>query len=99
MFKVIAVGGLCLMSFGAAVHAADAGSMKKRAVAGVQARAKLAQQINDSVFSFAELGYQEVETSRYLTGILEQNGFKSSGASRASRPLGLRAGRTGRAVR
>src|SRR5512138_914350 len=71
----IVLGGLCLMSIGAAVHAADAGGMKKRAVAGVQARAKLAQQINDSVFSFAELGYQEVETSRYLTTLLEQNGF------------------------
>ena len=76
MFKRIALGGLCLICIGAAAHAADAGAMKKRAVAGVQARAKLAQQINDQVFSFAELGYQEVETSRYLTGILEQNGFK-----------------------
>ena len=27
------------------------------------------------VFSFGELGFQEVETSRYLTGILEQHGF------------------------
>ena len=76
MFKRIALGGLCLTLIGAAAHAADTGAMKKRAVAGVQARAKLAQQINDSVFSFAELGYQEVETSRYLTAILEQNGFK-----------------------
>jgi aminobenzoyl-glutamate utilization protein B len=31
---------------------------------------------NDTVFSFAELGFQEYETTRYLTGILEQNGFK-----------------------
>ena len=28
------------------------------------------------VFSFAELGFQEFETTKYLTGILEQNGFK-----------------------
>jgi aminobenzoyl-glutamate utilization protein B len=76
MLKRIVFGTLCAMSIGAAAHAADAGAMKKHAVAGVQARARLAQQINDSVFSFAELGYQEVETSRYLTGILEQNGFK-----------------------
>jgi len=27
------------------------------------------------VFSFGELGMQEIETSKYLTGILEQNGF------------------------
>ena len=34
------------------------------------------QKMNDQVFSFAELGFQEYETSKYLTGILEQNGFK-----------------------
>src|ERR1041384_4856305 len=76
MFKRIALGGLCRIWIGAAAHAADAGGLKKRAVAGVQERAKLAQQINDSVFSFAELGYQEVETSRYLTTLLERNGFQ-----------------------
>jgi aminobenzoyl-glutamate utilization protein B len=27
------------------------------------------------VFSFGELGFQEFETSKYLTGILEKNGF------------------------
>ena len=30
----------------------------------------------DSVFSFGELGFQEIESSRYLTGILEQHGFR-----------------------
>ena len=30
----------------------------------------------DSVFSFGELGFQEFETSKYLTGILEKEGFK-----------------------
>ena len=38
--------------------------------------AKLAQEMVDSVFSFGELGFQEVETSRYLTGQLEKFGFK-----------------------
>ena len=41
----------------------------------VQSNAKLAQVMVDKVFSFAELGFQEVETSAYLTGILEENGF------------------------
>jgi len=41
-----------------------------------QGRAKLTQQMVDSIFSFAELGYQEVETSRYLTALLEKNGFR-----------------------
>ena len=38
--------------------------------------AKLAQEMVDSVFSFGELGMQEVETSRYLTAQLEKFGFK-----------------------
>src|SRR5258707_11022630 len=33
------------------------------------------QKWNDSVFSFAEPGFQEFETSKYLTNILRQNGF------------------------
>jgi len=33
------------------------------------------QKWNDSVFSFAEPGFQEFETSKYLTTILRQNGF------------------------
>ncbi len=33
------------------------------------------QQMVDSVFSFGELGFQEFETQRYLTGILEKEGF------------------------
>ena len=37
---------------------------------------KLAQEMVDSVFSFGELGFQEFETSKYLTGQLEKFGFK-----------------------
>ena len=33
------------------------------------------QQMVDSVFSFGELGFQEVETNRYLIDILRKNGF------------------------
>ena len=42
----------------------------------VDAKAKMIQEMVDQVFSFGELGMQEFETSKYLTGILEQNGFK-----------------------
>src|SRR4029434_9852045 len=49
---------------------------KKEAVKGVDEMAKLAQEMVDSVFSFGELGMQEVETSRYLTAQLEKFGFK-----------------------
>ena len=42
----------------------------------IDAMKKRAQVMVDSVFSFGELGFQEVETSKYLTGILEAEGFK-----------------------
>ncbi len=50
--------------------------LKQEAIAGVDARSKMVQEIVDMVFSFGELGFQEVETSKYLTGILEKNGFQ-----------------------
>ncbi len=46
-----------------------------RVEAGVLERAKLAQVMVDKIFSFSELGQQEIETSAYITGILEENGF------------------------
>ena len=51
------------------------GDYKKDATRGVDEMAKLAQEMVDSVFSFGELGFQEVETSKYLTGQLEKYGF------------------------
>lgn len=42
----------------------------------IDAMKKQAQVMVDSVFSFAELGFQEFETSKYLTAILEKEGFK-----------------------
>ena len=46
-------------------------ALKKEAAADIDSLATLTQQMVDSVFSFGELGFQEIETSRYLTGILE----------------------------
>jgi aminobenzoyl-glutamate utilization protein B len=51
-------------------------ALKKDAAQQIDGMAKLAQEMVDSVFSFGELGFQEVETSKYLTAILEKNGFK-----------------------
>jgi len=50
--------------------------LKAEVAAAVEAREKMAQVMVDKVFSFAELGFQEVETSRYLTDILKENGFE-----------------------
>lgn len=49
--------------------------LKAEAAERVDDMAKLTQEIVDSLFSFAELGFQEFETQRYLTDILESNGF------------------------
>ncbi len=49
--------------------------IKAEAVERVDALADLTQQINDMLFSFSELGFQEFETQRYLTEILRGNGF------------------------
>jgi aminobenzoyl-glutamate utilization protein B len=50
--------------------------LKTEVARTIDGRARLAQQMVDQVFSFGELGMQEVETSRYLTRILESNGFR-----------------------
>jgi aminobenzoyl-glutamate utilization protein B len=51
-------------------------AMKKDAARLVDSMATFTQQMVDMVFSFGELGMQEEETTKYLTGILEKNGFK-----------------------
>ena len=48
---------------------------KKEAAAGIDGMYDMTQQMIDSVFSFGELGFQEFETGRYLTAILEKEGF------------------------
>ena len=58
------------------VSAEKVAAMKSDLVGQIEAMKKQAQVMVDSVFSFAELGFQEVETSKYLTGILEKEGFK-----------------------
>ena len=50
--------------------------LKAEAILEVEKNSALAQQINDMLFSFSELGFQEYETFNYLTSFLEKNGFK-----------------------
>jgi aminobenzoyl-glutamate utilization protein B len=87
MKRVVAIGMVTVaLSFGAGPFSAvpvaaqqpDSAKLaeyKKEAAKGVDEMAKLAQEMVDSVFSFGELGFQEFETQRYLTGILEKEGF------------------------
>ena len=51
-------------------------ALKTEALALVEGRAKLVQEIVDHLFSFGELGMQEFETQRYLTELLAENGFE-----------------------
>src|SRR5258707_1010212 len=50
--------------------------LKKEVAADIETMKVTTQQMVDQVFSFGELGFQEFETSKYLTAILEKNGFK-----------------------
>lgn len=51
-------------------------ALKKEAERMIDSMSTFTQQMVDQVFSFGEPGFQEEETSKYLTGILEKNGFK-----------------------
>lgn len=49
--------------------------LKAEAAQEVEKNAVLGQQINDMLFSFSELGFQEYETFNYLTNLLKSHGF------------------------
>src|SRR2546422_2376915 len=49
---------------------------KKEATAEVEQMKDFSAQMVDQVFSYGELGFQEFETSHYLTDILKKNGFQ-----------------------
>ena len=42
----------------------------------VESNHKQSQIMVDKIFSFSELGFQEIESSKYLVGILQDNGFE-----------------------
>ena len=49
---------------------------KQQLIATIDKDSKQIQVMVDTLFSFGELGFQEFETSKYLTAMLEKNGFK-----------------------
>lgn len=73
-----ALTALATISLFTAIQPAQAEAppaLKQATAAEVDERAKLVQEMVDSLFSFAEPGFQEFRTMEYVTGILEQNGF------------------------
>jgi aminobenzoyl-glutamate utilization protein B len=49
--------------------------LKKAVLADIDARSTFTQQMVDQLFSYGELGFQEVETSKYLVALLRKEGF------------------------
>jgi aminobenzoyl-glutamate utilization protein B len=49
--------------------------LKREAISDIDGRAGFTQRIVDQIFSFGELGFQEVETSKYLVDLLRREGF------------------------
>ena len=50
-------------------------ALKAELVLEIDKMQSFSAEMNDMIFSFGELGFQEEETSKYLIGILEKNGF------------------------
>ncbi len=78
-FSIIALVLLLTASFSwksGAQESKTLDDLKKQAVAEVDKLQTFTQQMVDQVFSFSELGFHEYETSKYLTGVLEKQGFK-----------------------
>ncbi len=50
-------------------------ALKVEVIAEVEKNKDQVQQMVDQIFSYGELGFQEVETSKYLVDILKKNGF------------------------
>lgn len=72
---------LSLLSISLAPHRAGAqtgelDTWKSELASIVDARADLTRHIVDQIFSYAELGFQEFETSAYLVDLLQENGFE-----------------------
>src|SRR5215469_5242982 len=79
MFRTVAfalAAAFCVFGQQPTISPEKEASLKADLTGQIDAMKKQAQVMVDSVFSFGELGFQEFETSKYLTGILEKEGFK-----------------------
>lgn len=82
VFGAMSLAGiLFLLAYNSLATAAELSSeqraeFKDEIAAAIDDKAKLAQVMNDMIFSYGELGFQEFETSNYITGMLADNGFE-----------------------
>jgi hypothetical protein len=84
-FATLLLAGGAPMAQQGATDIARLEKLKSSVVEGVESRRKLSQVMNDTVFSFGELAYQELETS--LT-CWRRTASPSSAALPACRPPG-----------
>lgn len=75
MKRLTVLAAVLLASTSFAAHAQDTATLKAELAGIVDGKAKLTQEIVDTVFSFAEVGFHETETMRYLTEMLRAEGF------------------------
>lgn len=76
LFSLSLLLGVSLVAFGQKKFSPkQIEALKTEAAQIVQDHHKQSQVMVDKIFSFAELGFQEIESSNYLSGILKENGF------------------------
>jgi aminobenzoyl-glutamate utilization protein B len=68
--------GVSILLAGPALAAPSAAQLKQEAFAVVDKNADRMGRINDAIFSYSEIGFQEFKTIALVTRTLEQNGFK-----------------------
>src|SRR4030095_14686664 len=73
LLSIAMILGVCLPA--QTQNGRNVDDLKREAISEVDGLRVLTQQIVDQIFSYSELGFQEFETSKYVTGILEKNGF------------------------
>ena len=73
---VLSIGLFAFTQTNATQQPNPADKYKEQVSNDVEALRKQTQVMIDQVYSYAELGFQEYETSKYLTGVLEKEGFK-----------------------
>lgn len=74
-YRILAATASISVAVASPAQAEAPEALKAEASQGVDARAEMVQEMVDSIFSFSEPGFQEFETQRYVTQILEAQGF------------------------
>src|SRR6476469_3618410 len=84
----LALASACVL----ATSVADADDRKSAAFEIIDRNAATMAQISDSIYSYAELGMQEVKSTKLLKETLEAAGFQVEMAAPACRPISGRSG-------